>query len=108
MEMEAMINLILSKLESLEKGQDSLHQEVAEVKQEVASVKKDVAEIKQEVADIKQAVFRLEESQPQDIRAMLERVERKVDGFRIDLEYIAEKQTSQDMKINRIEKQIQL
>ncbi len=86
MEIEDKINLILSKLEGLEKGQSSIQQEVAE---------------------IKQAVFRLEEGQPQDIRAMMERMERKLDSFRIDVEYIAEKQATQDMKINRIEKQIQ-
>lgn len=50
MEMEAKIDLILSKLEGLEKGQNSLHQEVAK--------------IKEEVTEIKEAVFRLEDSQP--------------------------------------------
>lgn len=86
MEIDDKLNLILSKLEGLEKGQSSIQQELAE---------------------IKQAVFRLEESQPQDIRALLERMERKIDNFRIDVEFIAEKQAAQDMKINRIEKQIQ-
>lgn len=93
MEMEDKLNLILSKLEGLEKGQSSIQHEVAEMKQEVS--------------EIKQAVFRLEESQPQDIRAMLERINRKIDSFKVDLDYIAEKQAIQDMKINRIEKQIQ-
>ena len=62
--------------------------------------------MKQEVSDIKQAVFRLEESQPQDIRAILERINRKIDSFKVDVDFIAEKQAIQDMKINRIEKQI--
>lgn len=85
-EMEAKIDLILSKLEGLEKGQNSLHQEVAK---------------------IKEAVFRLEDSQPQDIRALLESMSGKLDSFRYDMEFIVEKQAMQDMKINRIEKRIQ-
>ncbi|WP_289140489.1 hypothetical protein [uncultured Brevibacillus sp.] len=84
--MEAKIDLILSKLEGLEKGQSSLHQEVAK---------------------IKEAVFRLEDSQPQDIRALLESMSGKLDSFRYDMEFIVEKQAIQDMKINRIEKRIQ-
>lgn len=92
-EMEAKIDLILSKLEGLEKGQNSLHQEVAK--------------IKEEVTEIKEAVFRLEDSQPQDIRALLESMSGKLDSFRYDMEFIAEKQAMQDMKINRIEKRIQ-
>ncbi|GIO07389.1 hypothetical protein J31TS6_34170 [Brevibacillus reuszeri] len=93
MEMEAKIDLILSKLEGLEKGQNSLHQEVAK--------------IKEEVTEIKEAVFRLEDSQPQDIQALPESMSGKLDSFRYDMEFIVEKQAMQDMKIKRIEKRIQ-
>ncbi|MGG1658627.1 hypothetical protein [Brevibacillus sp. NRS-1366] len=107
MEMDAKLNLILLKLEGLEKGQDSLHQEVKKINEEVTEIKQEVTEIKQEVTEIKQAVIRLEESQPQDIRALLESMAGKIDSFRYDVEFIAEKQAMQDLKINRIEKQIQ-
>ncbi|MEJ8543747.1 hypothetical protein [Brevibacillus borstelensis] len=100
MNMEDKLDLVLSKLEALESGQNTIYQEVAEIKKEVAETKK-------EVVEIKKSVFRLEESQPQDIMALMERLERKVDTFRMDVEFIAEKQSIQDLKINRIEKQIQ-
>lgn len=53
------LDIILSKLESLEKGQQG---------------------IQQDVTDIKNAVVRLEQSEPANVLAVLDRIEKKLES----------------------------
>jgi chromosome segregation ATPase len=91
-----------SDVGELKDGQKGLRADVEELRDGQRGLRADVEEVKNGQKEIKEAVIRLEETQPKDIIAILERIDKKLDTKDFELYALNKRVFKVETEIERL------
>ncbi|HZG59697.1 MAG TPA: hypothetical protein VEY68_04315 [Anoxybacillus sp.] len=100
------LDRIEGRLDRLEQRMDSLEQRMDGLEQRMASLETRQDRLESELQEVKGAVFRLEDSQPKDIYALLENIDKKLEERNFEMHALNKRVFKVEAELERINSRI--
>jgi predicted nucleic acid-binding Zn-ribbon protein len=103
---EGRLDRLEQRMDSLEQRMDGLEQRMDGLEQRMASLETRQDRLESELQEVKEAVFRLEDSQPKDIYALLENIDKKLEERNFEMHALNKRVFKVEAELERINSRI--
>jgi chromosome segregation ATPase len=104
--LEQRMDSLEQRMDGLEQRMDGLEHRMDGLEQRMASLEMRQDRLESELQEVKEAVFRLEDSQPQDIYALLENMDKKLEERNFEMHALNKRVFKVEAELERINSRI--